>query len=354
MWTEPPAFQNILLIQLRRIGDVLMTTPALRALRQAFPQAKITFLTEPPSHEVLQHNPYLNEVWVLERKMSLLGYGKMLWQLRQKRFDLVIDFFSNPKSAQMSWMSRAPCRIGFDFPGRGFYYTKRVALQNQEYAAEHKLLLLQDLGIPKGSLALDFFISASDEDHAEQLFANMGIQPQDFVVSLSPVSRQPYKVWPARYFAGVADHLIEQFGAKILFIHGPGEEHFVQAVRQNMQQNALPDYPVPTLAQTKAIFQKVHLHLGNDNGPCHFAISAGTPTVTVFGKPKAANWTPPADSSEGFPRHQAVEYDPGCKNQCTYPRCEHLSCINEVPLEQVKQTVCRLIERQQLAKKTGN
>ena len=349
MSTELLPFQNILLIQLRRIGDVLMTTPAIRALRHALPHAKITFLTEPPSHELLQHNPYLSEVWVLPRKMTVPRYGKTLWEIRQKRFDLVIDFFSNPKSAQMSWMSRAACRIGFDFPGRGFYYTERVRLQEQDYAAEHKLLLLAALGLPKGSLELDFFIDSADQKYADQLFATLGIQPKDFVVSISPVSRQPYKVWPAPNFAKIADCLVEQFGTKILFIHGPGEAHFVHRVRQNMQQQALPDYPIPTLAQTKAIFEKVHLHVGNDNGPCHFAISAGTPTVAVFGKPKAANWTPPADaSSNAFPRHQAVEFDPGCKNHCTYPQCNHLSCINKVPLEQVKQTVFHLIEQLQL------
>lgn len=328
-----------------------MTTPAIRALHKAYPNAKITFMTEPPADQVLQHNPYLNEVWVFQRKTALRQFFKSLWEVRQKRFDLVVDFFSNPKSAQISWISRAPHRIGFDFPGRRFYYTERVLLKEEKYAAEHKLLLLEILGIPPDSLSLDFFISPEDQQYAEHLFQQLGIGQSDFAVSISPVSRQPYKVWPASHFAEIADHLIENFGAKILFVYGPGEQHFVDQVRKEMHQEALPDYEIPTVSQTKAIFEKIDLHLGNDNGPCHFAISAGIPTVTIFGKPKAINWTPPEISqAPEQKRHWAIEYDPGCKNLCTYPQCEHLNCINGVPVEQVKQAVVQLIKQLKLSK----
>ena len=126
---------------------------------------------------------------------------------------------------------------------------------------------------------------------------------------------------------------------------GLGKTHFVDQVRQQMRNTALPDYDIPSLPQTKALFEKVDLHIGIDNGPCHFAISAGIPTVTIFGKPKAINWTPPQQN-----RNLAIEYDPGCKNQCTYPQCEHLNCINAIQPEAVKQTVLQLIDQFQLKK----
>ncbi|MBF0279814.1 MAG: glycosyltransferase family 9 protein [SAR324 cluster bacterium] len=343
MGTE--AFQNILLIQLRRIGDVLMTTPSIRALRHAFPDAHITFLTEAPSDQVLKHNPFLNKVLVIRRKSPLSTYLKFLWELRKMNFDLVIDFFSNPRSAQISWFSGALRRIGFNFPGRGFFYTDRIALGGEKYAAEHKSLLLKELGIEVDSWALDFHISDSDRLYAEQLFQQMGLQSVDFVVSISPVSRQPYKVWPPDRYAQIADNLIERYDAKILFIYGPGEIIFVDQVRQYMKHTALPDYDIPSLSQTKAIFEKVQLHIGNDNGPCHFAISAGIPTVTVFGRPKAVNWNPPGQS-----RHCAVEYDPGCKNDCQFPHCEHLNCINGIQAETVKNAVFHSIDQFQLGK----
>ncbi len=323
-----------------------MTTPSIRAIRKTYPDAHISFLTEPPSNQVLRYNPYLSEILVSQKKASLREYCLLLWQIRQSNFDLVIDFFGNPRSALISWISGAEYRIGFDFPGRRLYYTQHVALKGKEtYAAEHKSFLLEPLKISLDSLELDFFVDHSDRAYANSLFEHMNLGKNDFVVSISPVSRQPYKVWPAQNFSGIADRLIEKFGAKVLFTYGPGEEHFVERVRQHMCHKALPDYPVPTLRQAKAIFEKVDLHLGNDNGLCHFAIAAGIPTVAVFGKPKAVNWTPP-----GQTRHRAVEYDPGCKIHCSYPRCDHLNCINGVEPEKVAGATFDLIEHFQLKK----
>lgn len=338
--------KKILLIQLRRIGDVLMTTPSIRSLRLAFPDAFIAFLAEPGPSQVLKDNPHLDQVIVYKKSNSIFSYLKFLWELRSQHFDIVIDFFGNPRSAQMSWMTRASMRIGYNFRGRKIYYTHQVDMGAEEqYAAKHKSLLLEPLEVNSDSLKLDYFINKEDRQYVEDLFEQMGLEEKDFVVSLSPVSRQPYKVWPPKNFAQIADYLIERFNCKILFIYGPGEEKFVEDVRQYMRKEALPDYDVPTLGQTRAIFEKVRLHIGNDNGPCHFAIAAGTPTVAVFGKPKAINWTPPHQQ-----RHQAVEYNPGCKNECTYPQCNHLDCINGVPVKDVQDTVLTLINQLQLDK----
>ena len=92
-------------------------------------------------------------------------------------------------------------------------------------------------------------------------------------------------------------------GAKVLLFWGPGEEAFVNAVRAEMTYHALPDYPVPDLLQMAALLERCHLYVGNDNGPRHFAIAVGTPTVAVFGRPFPENWTPP-----GEPLHQAVTW----------------------------------------------
>ena len=94
--------RKILLIQLRRLGDVLMTTPAIRQLHQALPDAEITFLTEAPSEQLLQYNPHLSEVWLLPKKMTWGESFNFLKQLRQMRFDCVLDFFGNPRSAFIS------------------------------------------------------------------------------------------------------------------------------------------------------------------------------------------------------------------------------------------------------------
>ena len=186
------------------------------------------------------------------------------------------------------------------------------------------------MGISASDFRLDFFPEEKDQIFAENLFRKLGIEENDFVVSLSPVSRQPYKVWPEDRFAQVADWLTAKYNAKILFLFGPGEKHFIETVRASMKMPALPDYNVPTLPETLSILQRVDLHLGNDNGIRHFAVAADTPSLAIFGRPWAANWTPPEQT-----RHRALEFDPSCKNKCVYPKCK-LECLKGVNVDAVK------------------
>jgi len=95
---------------------------------------------------------------------------------------------------------------------------------------------------------------------------------------------------------------------------------------------------IPDLLQTRALLGKMDIHFGNDNGLRHLAIAARIPTLGIFGKPSAVNWTPP-----GPTQHRSVEYDPGCKQSCTYPECEHLSCIRDVPVDEVHQALKKLL-----------
>ena len=324
---------RILLIQLRRIGDVLMTTPALAALRAAYPEARISYLTEAPSDQIFTYNPHLDEVIVYPRKASLRSQLSVLRRLRGERYDLALDFFSNPRTAFITRFTGARRRIGFRFPGRAYAYTDAVhpAAEGPRYAALHKAALLEPLGIRINSPLPQVFLGRAERRYAAEQLHALGVRDGELLVALSPVSRQPYKVWPAKHFARLADSLIQRYDAKVLLVWGPGERHFADAVRLEMRQPALPDYPVPSLLEMGALLERAHLYLGNDNGPRHFAVALGTPTVTVFGRPYPENWTPPA-----MPMHRTIEYDPGCKASCTYPRCSHLNCINAVPYQAVQ------------------
>ena len=316
-----------------------MTTPSIRVLRESFPEASLTFLTEQPSDQVLKDNPFLDEILIRQKSESFLQSVSFLKEIRKLKFDCVIDFFGNPRSAMVTRFSGAPIRIGFNFRGRRWAYTHSVEINSEvTYAAKDKALLLEPLGIFSKNFELDFFENEKDKNFVAELFKKLGIENNDFVVSLSPVSRQPYKVWPPERFAKTADWLVKNYGAKILFLFGPKEEHFVDAVRNAMNQNALPDYDLPTLSETFSILNRVDLHLGNDNGPRHFAVAAGTPTVTIFGRPWAANWTPPQKTE-----HYSLEFDPGCKSNCNYPKC-NLECLKGVSVEAVQSELENMIK----------
>ena len=329
---------KFLLIQLKRIGDTLMTTPAVRELANHLPHAEIHFLTDKPCNQIFQHSPYIHKIWLYPRHQNW-QHKFLFWQkIRQSRFDSIIDFSGSSRSALLSWFSGAKQRIGFQVH-RSFLYSNRVKYGKfGDYSALHKLELLQPLGITSQSDHLDFFIDEKDCQYATALFDSLGIQKHDTVISISPVSRQPYKIWNPQHFAMIADYLIQNYSAKILFLYGYGEEHQINAVRQAMTFSPLPLFDIPTLSQTVAILEKTYLHIGNDNGIRHLAICAKTPSLAIFGRPHAKNWNPPNSKI-----HQAIEYDPGCKNACVFPKC-HLECLTGIQPEQVLEKVIALLK----------
>lgn len=314
--------KKILCIQLKQIGDVLMNTPAIRALSQKMDDVEIHFLTQRPSHLIFEKNPYVQKVIIFPKDLTLKTSFQMIAKLREEKYDTVIDFMGSPKTAILGWLTGAPQRIGFDFRGRNIFYTAAIPpAEHLDYSGYKKAHLLSELGVELPDPKLDFFIPESDQAYAVNLFKELHIDPNRPVISVSPVSRQPYKVWPAENFATVCDHLVEKFNAQILFLWGPGEYHFIESVRQQMKHSSLPDYDIPTIGETVGILEKVDLHLGNDNGPMHFAIATGVSTLAIFGRPLKKNWCPPNSS-----KHLAIEFDPGCKNSCTYPNCQ-LECL---------------------------
>ena len=152
---------NILLIRLRMIGDVVFTTPAIRALRRRYPDARISYLVEDAAAPVVQGNPHLDEVLVIPLTTGLGRIGddwRIGADLRRRQFDLVIDFHGGPRGSWLSWLTRAPQRIGYTVPGRSWMYTQAVARPRQlrpRHSVENQWDLLAAIGIDAPDRTLD-------------------------------------------------------------------------------------------------------------------------------------------------------------------------------------------------------
>ncbi|MFC1479439.1 glycosyltransferase family 9 protein [Planctomycetota bacterium] len=286
---------NILLIQHRQIGDVLMCTPAVRALRKKYPDAEITFLVEPFSLNAVKYNPHINHFIVVPRKLSPWKYISLHWNVWRGKYDTVIDFFKNPKSAWLTWVSRAATRISLQGRHRNFAYTETVDMGSRDdYAAIQKLRLLKPLGIEEEKDCVpEFYISDTEREWAAELWGKIGFSDSDLVIAVSPVSRKEYRVWPSEYYAELCDHLADVHKAKILLTWGPGEEDFIKPIVKHMKSNPVTDYPMPSLTELYAILEKCSLFVGNNNGPRHMAVAAGIPTLGLFSKLSPSSWTPP-------------------------------------------------------------
>ncbi|MEW6481865.1 MAG: glycosyltransferase family 9 protein [bacterium] len=325
--------KRILLIQLRKIGDCLLTTPAVRAIKNRFKNARVVFLTEAPANEIFEENPYVDEVLVYNRRWNLLEYISFILRLRRMKFDLVIDFFSNPRSALITLLTGAKTKVGWNFRVRSFVYNVKVSLSGDKnrYSCLDKLDLLKPLGIYEEDCRLEFFCKDEEPKRAN-----------GFIIGLCAVASMEYNRWPAERFGFIADSLIEKYRAKIVLLYGPGEESYALEVKEKMRfKESVFDCQVFSLKKARAVIKGFNLYIGCDNGLKHIATSCDIPTVIVFGKTNPYNWTPPNNRL-----HRFIEYDPGCKEKCNVKKCKDYLCIKGVDktryLEIIEKTINEL------------
>jgi ADP-heptose:LPS heptosyltransferase len=334
---------RIMLIQLRRIGDVLMCTPALRVLRQSFPQSFIAFLTERECQDVLASNPYLDEVIILDREKyrNPWYWLRKVGQIRKKKFDLVIDYLCNPRSAYLSFLSGAKHRIGYDLPRRRFFYNMLVKSQaGPRYSAEHKLEALRALGIEASDLKLDFFIPDEAGFLARDFFQEQGIDRSRLIVSVSATSRRRFRRWPPERFARLADWLISKFKATVILVWGPGEREAVEKVQAVMGERPVISRETENLFQLGAILGRCDIHIGNDNGTKHIAVAMGRPTITIYGPQDPKSWTYPDPSRHKFLKTQ--QDCPDCDK--IKHRCTELACLDRITVQEVQRAFLELLK----------
>jgi ADP-heptose:LPS heptosyltransferase len=317
---------KVLCIQLKQLGDVLMTTAAVRALAQAYPGCQIDFITQKPAHTVFDNSPHVHQVYCVRWKLSELP--PLLGKIKREKYDLLVDFSGSSKTAVFSWCTGIPRRIGHQSKNRSWCFTEAVAMpENASYAAERKLSLLSSLGITISDCELDFYLPPNAAEAFEPKARQLGMDQRKLIV-VSPVSKRVYKVWAADRFAKICDRLIEQYKVQIFFLIGPGESQFADEVRAEMKQESLPVDESLSLYEAAVVLDKACCYVGNDNGLMHLSVARKRPTFGIFGRPLAKSWTSPV------PFHDSIEFDPGCKSMCLFPSCQ-MECLSGISVESV-------------------
>ncbi len=318
--------QRALFIQLRRIGDVLMCTPSIRAFKNHYPDCRLDFLTE--ISDVLQGNPYLDSVLNVDRSKEFnFGYQyNLIRKIKSNRYDLVVDFLVNPRSAYYSFLSRAATRLSYGTRHRRWAYNmipqKPVG---SVYAAEDRLHLVSSLGVPPDGLELNFYPSEHDRVEAQRILLNI----KEPIITISPVSRKLYRQWPLEKYAELSDLMCLKFGASVLVLAGPGEQDYARGVAAKSSSN-VQALNIDGLGILGAIFEKASLHIGNDNGPKHIAVACGAPTLTIFGPHDPVSWTYPDPSRHKWVAPAGLCDDCGRKKT----RCQG-ECIKDISVDSV-------------------
>ncbi|MBI3194437.1 MAG: glycosyltransferase family 9 protein [Ignavibacteriae bacterium] len=329
--------RKILIIKLRAIGDVVLSTIVLHNLRFAFPDAQIDFLTEKPSRDIVEGNPDINNVLVFDGK-SQNGFG-LIWNVRKRNYDLVIDLFGNPRSALVTYFSGAMYRVGYRFGWREKCYNIIVEPRGGEvHNTEFNLDAVRSLGLQIVDCGLRITVNEESNTFAERFFHDQGLN-DSFVVAINAAGGWYTKRWSIPKYAELADILGEQHQTKILLLWGPGERDDAERLATLMTNKAVL-IPQTTLKQLAAILKRCSIMITNDSGPMHIAAAVGTPTVAIFGPTNPMLQGPFGNQSE-IVRNERL----GCLG-CNFTKCPIGNpCMEELSVEEVFQACQHLITK---------
>ncbi len=283
-----PEWNKILIIKLRAIGDVILTTPVFQNLKAQFPNCQIDFVVEKPAYSLVTENPDLDNIWIAPygEDLNFKNDQKFFKNIRQQKYDVCFDLFGNPRSALISLFSRAKLRVGFDFRIRKYaYHIKIPSRADQIHEVKFNLDALNYFDIPVKYTQPRLFLKKPDLIKAQIVLKELNFD-QVPVIALNPSASWPAKKWPLNYFADLGKALLEKFNAGILVLWGPGELDDAKKLA-NKIGNRCGVHPATNLSEQAALLSLCNLYIGNDTSPMHIAAAVGIPTVGIFGPTNA-------------------------------------------------------------------
>ncbi|MBI5240490.1 MAG: glycosyltransferase family 9 protein [Elusimicrobia bacterium] len=350
--TDIPIPRRILIIQLRRIGDVIFTLPAIQVLRRAFPQARIDFLVEEPADQLVRLAPGRDETLVYDKSRAL----HWLAEVRRRRYDWVLDFLANGRSLPLTLCSGAAVKAAFQGRWvRRLAYNRLVKATPNAYLVEQKLDILRALGVADASWRYDIRLPAEELRWAQETLKSLGADPRRPLVAMAPASRRETRRWLPERFAEVARALLGQ-GRDVLLLWGPGELGYVEDIARRTDGGQGPAAPggqafsspgrghliIPSdtpLLRLAALIKSAKLVLSVENGPKNLAVALGVPTVNVVGPNNPGSFNPSGDPAHVLIRAEGLECL-GCElNHCP---TDH-ECMTTVTAGTVLKPIERLL-----------
>ena len=340
MGTEP---KRILVIQTAFLGDVVLTTPLLQALRDRFPKAYLAVLVIPGTREILAGRPGLDEVLAYDKKgreRGLRGLRSIVRRLAEKRFDCCLLPHRSFRSALLAFAAGIPMRIGFVQSLGCWLYSRRVWRDSSRHDVRRNLQLMSPLApegpgdrtVPTGKL----WVSADTEDleWASRSLAEHGIRPNDQVIAIAPGSVWATKRWIPEGFAAVIDGLIVQKNRKVVVLGSRDDQPVVNEILERCREKPVDLSGRTTLRQLAAVLKRCELLITNDNGAMHVGVAQNVPVVAIFGSTTLSlGYGPYTDRAEVVER--SLDCRPcGRHGYSTCPR-GHFNCMKQITPEQV-------------------
>lgn len=281
-------FKNILIVRTDRIGDVVLTTPCLKALRRRFPEARMSILTSPLTSPLIEGNPYLNDALVDDREQGNAGFGgflKLVEELKKCHFDLAIIFHTKRRTNLACFLSGIPHRMGYKNNKFGFLLThplKDVRHLGLKHESQYCLDVLEAFGIPGQELELWINSCAKEDRGVEEILKRNNISLDKKIVIIHPGASDPSKYWPSYRFAELIDCIDKFYPSQFVLIGEPAIQKIGEAIMAKAQKKILNLIGATSVEQLVSLIKHCDMLISNDSGPVHIAAALKVPVVSIF------------------------------------------------------------------------
>ena len=329
-------FKNILIVKLSAIGDVIHALPVACALKQTYPDARITWVVEKAAYDLLTNNPYIDEIIIFDKPKfkSLTGLLSNGYQfsklLKDHNFDLAIDLQGLFKSAAISYLSGAPKRLVYCNARELSDKIGQRICGNYEHGhvVDQYLDVARHLGCKIDQVEFPMNIAELEAQKAEDIANHAGLKLENPYVVLAPGTNWPSKCWPTTHFAKLADELYNNNIIPVI-IGGPNDQRLAQEILANTHVPPIDLTGKTSLKQLAYIIKKSQAFVGGDTGPMHLAVAVGRSVVTMFG---------PTDPKRNGPygkNHKVLLGLHSCQG-CWQRKCpKNSDCLAEITVQQV-------------------
>lgn len=320
--------KRILFLRHDRIGDMVLSTAALKALRRSYPGAKVTVLASERNYEILKHNPNIDEV------LTYKGVIRFIREIRPRQYDLVIDAFVTHELRQafMAYLSGGKYRVGFDRAGREiFFNVKGPATSTSKKMVDHVLDLVEAVGAKRMDCEPEVFLTDEEQEWASETLAHKGIDRDELVVAIHPGAYYPSQRWPAERFGELARRILEHHDAKVILLGGRGEDDLLKRVKA-VAGKGVQVFSNRGLRELMALLSRCDLLVCNNSGPLHIASALKIPTVSMVGPTVTPLWLPCGE------RDVVLDKGLSC-SPCNRAVCKTHECMEAITVDEVFEVV---------------
>jgi len=303
-----PIYRNILMVRTDRIGDVVLTTPAVHALKKAFPQSRISLLVAPLTQDLVCGNPNIDEVLLDDRKnehKGLFGFIRLVQLIKSKKFDLAINFHTKKRTNLLCFLARIPHRLGYKNEKLGFLLNMKVfddRPQGNKHEARYCLDVLKALDIYEEECKVFVPLQDEAEKWAEEFFHENRLDRAQLIIAVHPGASCPTKRWPLERFSELINILNDKYACDIVLIGGKDNLKNAEEIIENLDVPVIDLTGQTSVGQLASLFKRCHLLVSNDSGPVHIADGVGIPVVSIFTRNQPGinpeRWKPLGENSQ--------------------------------------------------------